>query len=122
VIALTFHSTGDLGKLYYEAIEAVDPGVVGAIEANGSNRFEVIWFGILPSCLPLMMSSTLWYWGYNNRAATILCLVGAVGIGYTLFISFSMYEFEQATIPILIMVLLITGINHFCWFFRRRII
>ena len=63
VLALCLHTIGGLGKFYYEAIEATDPGVMEAMQAAGANRFKVIWFGVMPNVLPVMMSSTLFYWG-----------------------------------------------------------
>lgn len=122
VLALTLHTTGSLGKLYYEAVEAVDPGVVEAIESTGANRFKVIWFGILPTCLPVMMSTTLWLWEYNNRASTILGLVGAGGLGLALTHAFQDFRYPEAITCLIIIVLIVTVVDRISAYLRGRVI
>jgi phosphonate transport system permease protein len=122
VLALVVFGTGAIGKLLSEALESVDPGPVEAIRSTGASNWRVFLYGVFPQVIPLYLSYCLYYWDHNTRQATILGFVGAGGIGYTLFVSLTMYEFEQATFQILVMVLLITLIDRFCWFLRRRII
>lgn len=122
VLALTLHTTGGLGKFYYEAIEAVDPRAVEAIRSTGAGRFKVIWFGIIPSCLPILMSSTLAYWDYNNRAATILGLVGAGGIGLTLTHSIQAFDYPAAVTCLIVIVAILTAIDRISAFLRARVI
>lgn len=122
VLALTLHATGGLGKFYAEAIEAVNPGVVEAMEAAGANRFKVIWFGILPSCLPVMMSTTLWYWEVNNRSATILGLVGAGGIGLAFTQAIQDFQYRTAVTCLILIVLILTVIDRVSAALRGRVI
>lgn len=122
VLALIFHTTGGLGKFYYEAIEAVDRGVIEAMEATGASRFKVIWFGILPSCLPILMSSTLAYWDYNNRAATILGLVGAGGIGLAMTHAIQAFRYPAAVTCLILIVVILTVIDRISAALRARVI
>lgn len=122
VLALVVFGIGAIGKLLSEALESVDPGPVEAVRATGASNWRVFLYGVFPQVIPLYLSYCLYYWDHNTRQATILGFVGAGGIGYTLFVSLNMYEFEQATTQIFVMVLLITAIDRFCWFLRRRII
>lgn len=122
VLALVIFSIGAIGKLTAEALESVDPGPVEAIRSTGASNWRVFLYGVWPQVIPLYLSYCLYYWDHNTRQATILGFVGAGGIGYTLFVSLSMYEFEQVTTQIIVMILLITAIDRFCWFLRRRII
>ena len=122
VLALTLHTTGGLGKFYYEAIEAVDPGVIEAMKATGAGRFKIIWFGILPHCLPILMSSTLTYWDYNNRAATILGLVGAGGIGLTLTHAIQDFRYPDAVTCLILIIAVLTVIDRISAALRARVI
>lgn len=122
VIALTLHSIGGLGKFYYEAIEATDPGVMEAMEAAGASRSRVILYGVMPNVLPLMMSSTLFYWEYNNRASTVLGLVGAGGIGLTLTHSLQDFRYTEVMTCLILIVLILVVIDRFSAFLRARII
>jgi phosphonate transport system permease protein len=89
---------------------------------KGGMVWKVFVYGVFPQVFPLYISYCLYYWDHNTRQATILGFVGAGGVGYTLFVSLSMYEFEKATMTIITMIVLITAIDRFCWFLRRRII
>ena len=122
VLALTLHTIGGLGKFYYEAIEASSPGLIEAIQATGASRFKVIWFGVLPDILPVMMSSTLFYWEYNNRASTVLGLVGAGGIGLALTHAMSDFRYREAVTCLVLIVLILVVIDRISAYLRSRII
>jgi phosphonate transport system permease protein len=122
VIALTLHTVGGLGKFYYEAIESSSPGLIEAMQATGARRFKVIWFGVLPNVLPVMMSSTLFYWEYNNRASTVLGLVGAGGIGLALTHAMSDFRYREAVTCLILIVLILVVIDRFSAWLRSRII
>jgi phosphonate transport system permease protein len=122
VVALTLHSIGGLGKFYYEAIEATDPGVLDAMKAAGASRFKVIWFGVMPNVIPLMMSSTLFYWEYNNRASTVLGLVGAGGVGLALTQALADFRYNEVITCLALIVLILVVIDRFSAYLRGRII
>ncbi len=51
-----------------------------------------------------------------------LGFVGAGGLGVTLFWDISVYEFERVTMAIILLILLITAIDRFCLYLRKKII
>lgn len=122
VLALTLHSVGGLGKFYYEAIEASSPGLIEAMQATGAGRFKVIWFGVLPNVLPTMMSSTLFYWEYNNRASTVLGLVGAGGIGLALTHAMSDFRYREVVTCLILIVLVLVVIDRISAYLRAKVI
>lgn len=122
VLALTLHSIGGLGKFYYEAIEASDPGLIEAMQATGASRFKVIWFGVMPNVIPILMSSTLFYWEYNNRASTVLGLVGAGGIGLALTHAMADFRYKEVITCLILIVLVLVVIDRISAFFRSKII
>ena len=121
-LALILHSTGSMGKFFYETIEAVDPGVIEAMEATGANRFKVIMFGIMPAVLPNYMSIVLLYWEFNNRAATILGLVGAGGIGLTLTHAIQDFNYKEAITCLIAIVVILTVIDRISAYLREKVI
>jgi len=121
-LALILHSTGSMGKFFYETIEAADPGVIEAMEATGANRFKVIMFGIMPTVLPNYLSIVLLYWEFNNRAATILGLVGAGGIGLTLTHAIQDFEYTEAVTCLIAIVLILTVIDRISAYLRKKVI
>lgn len=122
VLALIIFCIGVMGKLISEAVEAVDPGPLEAMRATGASGWKVFLYGAWPQVLPLYLSICLYYWDHNTRQATILGFVGAGGLGYTLLFAISTYEFEKATTAIILLILLITAIDRFCLFLRKKII
>lgn len=122
VLALTLHTIGGLGKFYYEAIETSSPGLIEAMQATGASRFKVIWFGVLPNVLPVMMSSTLFYWEYNNRASTVLGLVGAGGIGLALTHAMSDFRYREVVTCLGLIVLILIVIDRVSAYLRSKII
>ncbi|HEY9889202.1 MAG TPA: phosphate/phosphonate ABC transporter permease, partial [Candidatus Obscuribacterales bacterium] len=53
VLALFVHTAGALGKLFSEAIEAIEPGPVEGIRATGASKVQEIIFGVIPQVIPL---------------------------------------------------------------------
>lgn len=122
VLALALHTTGSLTKFYYEGIESVSPGVIEAMEAIGANRFKVIWYGILPSAAPVLISTTIFYWEYNNRSSAVLGLVGAGGIGLALSHAMQDFRYPEALTCLILIVLVLLVIDRISAEIRARVI
>ncbi len=101
VMALAVHASGGLSKFYAESIEATDPCVIEAIRATGASRLKVVFYAILPQCIPLFLSYSLYYFEHNIRASTILGFVGAGGIGF-MFVTTLKYLKSQEVLTSLI--------------------
>jgi len=95
VLALAAHSTGVLGKLYSELLESVDQRAVEAVRATGAREITVTMLARLPLALPVLLSYTLFRWECNLRAATVLGLVGAGGIGTELILAFRLFRYHE---------------------------
>jgi len=122
VVALGVGGLGVLGKLYSEAIEAINPRPVEAIRATGSGALQVFSFAVLPQALPLMVSYTLLDVEGNVRSATILGIVGAGGIGFELQASFSQFKFHEVLTILLEIVIMVSIIDRLSAFVRSRLI
>lgn len=81
IFALMFFSIGIIAKLFYESIEAIDPGPLEAMTAVGANKLKWIFYGVVPQIMASFMSFFLYTFEINIRAAAVLGLVGAGGIG-----------------------------------------
>ena len=109
--ALTCHSTGMLGKFYGEILAHVDPGPGNALRSQGVSRLGVWRFSLLPQILPRLADVTLYRWEYNLRAATVLGIVGAGGLGLEIVTAFHLFEYREAMALILVLLGLVTVIN-----------
>lgn len=111
VLALAVHSTGMLGKFYAEIIEHVDPAPGDALRSHGVSRLGVLRFGVLPQVLPRLADVTLYRWEHNVRAATVLGVIGAGGLGLEIVTAFHLFEYREASALITVMLLLVSVIN-----------
>jgi len=111
VLALGVHSSGMLGKLFFEAMEHVDPGPGAALRANGVSQLGVFRFAILPQALPRLTDALIYRLEHNLRAATTLGLVGAGGLGLEIVTAFHLFEYREASALILVLLALVTLVN-----------
>lgn len=104
ILALVFHTTGILGKLFAEGIEDIDEGQVEAVRASGAHPLQILGRGVWPQIVPHVLSMTMYRFESNVRAATVLGLVGAGGIGF--YITEAIRGFDtRAASAILIIIL-----------------
>ena len=113
VLALGFHTMGFLAKFFAEEIEDVSTGSIEALKATGASRFQIIMFAIVPQIIPSFVGFTLYILDRNIRMATMLGIVGAGGIGYSLQSAFRMFHYREVTAIILIIFVTIYLIDVF---------
>jgi phosphonate transport system permease protein len=112
MLALAVHSIASLGKLYSEAIEAIDPGPLEAITATGANRLQVIRYAVIPQFIPQFVSFTLYRWDINVRMATIIGFVGGGGIGLLLQQYMNILDWHAAGTAILFIALIVIAMDY----------
>lgn len=122
VLALAVGSIGFMAKVFAEAIEAIDPEQVKAIRATGASRWQVISYAVVPQALPLVLSYALLLFESNVRSATILGLVGAGGVGFTLSKYMALFQYDLLMGALIFIVLMVTVVDRFSDSIRRRFI
>ncbi|MDH3581682.1 MAG: phosphonate ABC transporter, permease protein PhnE [Hyphomicrobiales bacterium] len=122
IMAIAIVDTGILITLYSEAIENIDRKPIDGIKASGGSRLEVIRFGVLPQVLPVLLSNALYMFESNTRAATILGIVGAGGIGFLLTDNLRAFEFSNACTIILMIIGVVYFIDYASKLLRERFI
>ena len=122
VMALAVNTAGVLGKLFSEAVEAIDPGPVEGVRATGAHPLQQLAWGVLPQVAPLWTSYALYRFENNARSATVLSLIGAGGIGQPLFDSINTFAFAQTSAIVVIIVVAVSGIDLLSQLIRTRLI
>jgi phosphonate transport system permease protein len=80
----------------------------------------VFLFATLPQVLPQLMSYTLYRWENNIRAAAILGVVGAGGLGQMLAFHLGLFQMNE-TSSILIAMMLLVAIVDLASYLSRRL-
>ncbi|MBA2661213.1 MAG: phosphonate ABC transporter, permease protein PhnE [Bradymonadaceae bacterium] len=111
ILALTFYASGYLGKFYYEGIEAIDPKPLLALKTVGASPIQRFRYGVFPQVLPLLLGYTLYMFEYNVRAASILGVVGAGGVGFYIYTYINNFQYDKAATALLLLLVLVTIID-----------
>jgi len=122
VMAIFIHNLGVISKLFSESVEAIDPRPVEGIRATGARRVQEVVFGVVPQALPLWSSLTLYRLETNVRSATTLGIVGAGGIGQTLYESIRAFQYAETAAQIIIVVVTVVGIDLLSARIRRTLV
>jgi phosphonate transport system permease protein len=121
VMALAINTGAVLAKLFSEAVEAIDPRPVEGVRATGAHRLQEIAWGVLPQVGPLWTSYALYRFEANARAATVLGLIGAGGIGQTLFDSINSFSYRSTSAICIVIVAAVTLIDLLSQAMRTRL-
>ena len=121
-LAIGIHSIGTLGKLTYEAIESIDAGPVEASRAVGASRIAQQRWGVIPQVLPEIVAFWLYRFEINVRAAAVLGIVGAGGIGALLANTLTYRRWDKAGMTVLVVIVATIAIDQASGWVRRRII
>ena len=116
------HNIGVFAKLFSEAVEAIDPRPIEGIRATGARRIQEVIFGVIPQVLPLWSSLTLYRLETNVRSATTLGIVGAGGIGQTLYESIRSFQYAETAAQVIIVVVTVMAIDLVSARLRRVLI
>jgi phosphonate transport system permease protein len=122
IIAVSLHTVGALGKMFFEVVENADMKTDEGLRAVGGNWPERVWFGIVPQVMPNFLSYGLLRLEINVRASTIIGAVGGGGIGEALRLSISRNH-EAKTIAIIILLFCtIVAVDQFSAWLRKKLV
>ena len=122
IMAMGIHSIGFLGKIFSDVIEGIDPGPLEAIRASGGNSVHVFLFAVVPQVLPEFLSYVLYRFEINLRAASILGLVGAGGIGGPLIQRLQFRRWDEISMLLIVMIAFVIVVDAVSSRIRRRLV
>ena len=122
VLGIAFHTSGTAAKFFADQIESTNLGPYEAIRAAGASGPAAVSFALVPDILPLMLSTSLFWWEFNVRASTVLGVVGAGGIGQELKNSMDLLDFSRLFTIIAVILVAVTAIDWFSGWLRKRLV
>ncbi len=105
--ALVVGSIGFISKLFAEAIEEISPKQVEAVRASGAGFFGVLAFGVMPQVFSRFLGFASYQFDSNLRHSTMIGIVGAGGIGGSLFSAFQRFDYDFVCAILLSIIALI---------------
>jgi len=122
VLALVAYSVGYLTKFFYEGFEGVDPAPPDALReigASGPQRFiHAVW----PAAQPAVVSASLFMLEYNVRAASVLGIVGAGGIGWEMKLYYDYRSFPAMLAALLLILAVVIILDAASNWLRARLV
>lgn len=111
ILAIMSSDFGAFGKLFSEAIEAIDEKPIEGVTASGGSALDRIRFAVVPQILPVIAGQVLYYFESNTRSATIIGIVGAGGIGLHLTEAIRTLEWQQVSLLVLMILATVAAID-----------
>lgn len=121
VLALTLFCIGFAGKLFAEAIEAIDHGPVEATRAAGANAVQVFVYAVLPQVRVAWTGTSIYTWDVVFRAATVVGFFGAGGMGWYLRESVQRIASQDVAAIILSIIVVVLAAEFLSAWVRGRV-
>ena len=122
IAALVFFNIGVVAKLLSETVDGVDTGPVEAARAAGATRMQTVRSSVLPQVLPNYVAYSLYTFELNIRASTVIGIVGAGGIGRLLQTQYRFFAWENVSVIIIELFVLVFFIELVSIWLRRRLV
>jgi phosphonate transport system permease protein len=122
VLAIIVHTTGALGKLFYEVLENIDQKPVEGLIASGASWTKTMRFAVLPQVLSNFVSYALLRFEINVRGASVMGFVGAGGIGQDLIEAIRKFYYPDVSAILVLIIVTVAVIDLLTEQIRKRFI
>jgi phosphonate transport system permease protein len=118
-IALAIGGVGLLGKLIADSFEEVKAGPERALTAAGASRLQVYAGATVPQGMRALIGHSFYMLDTNIRAATLLGIVGAGGVGYYLLNASQGSNYGTVTAIVLMILVTVLFVEGIAMWMRR---
>lgn len=122
ILALVLFNVGIIVKLVSEAIDTTDPGPLEAGRAAGGTQAQINRTIAMPDMWPAFANQVLYVFELNVRASTVLGLVGAGGLGLLIDAVRTFYRYDQLSLIIFEILIVVIVIDVLSDAIRRRLV
>ncbi|SMG12593.1 phosphonate transport system permease protein [Rhodococcus rhodochrous J3] len=120
-IALSVGAIGLLSKLIADSVEETDVRVQQAVLAGGATRMQVLIGATVRQSGPAIIAHIFYQLDSNIRAATLLGVVGAGGIGFYLMNAARVMQFDVVTMVVVMIFVVVMAVEGLAIWVRRVI-
>ncbi|MFB9072143.1 phosphonate ABC transporter, permease protein PhnE [Citricoccus parietis] len=120
-LALAVGAVGLLSKLVADSLEETDTEVQDAMRTAGASEAQVFFAATIRQAAPAFIAHTMYLLDSNIRAATLLGVVGAGGIGFLLLNASRVNQFDVVTLILILMVVVVLAVEVLSMWLRRAV-
>jgi phosphonate transport system permease protein len=121
-MAIIVGTAAGVGRLFADIFEAADMKAWEAASATGTRRSQRITWVLLPQQLPTMASYSLLILDGNVRAASLLGLVGAGGIGMELNQKLRLFDYGAVLTIVIVVLVVVVALDQVSSLIRKRLV
>jgi phosphonate transport system permease protein len=119
VLAIAIPFGAITAKVYAEILDEADHGPYDALRTAGAGRLVSLAYGLVPSTVPDLTSYAFYRFECSIRAAVILGMIGAGGLGFQLSLSFQGLQYDQMWTSLYALILLSALVDRWGSWLRR---
>ena len=120
-LALAVGAVGLLSKLVADSLEETDTAVQEAMRAAGASEPQVFFAATVRQAAPAFVAHTMYLLDTNIRAATLLGVVGAGGVGFLLLNASRVNQFDVVTTILILMVTVVLAVEALSLWLRSTV-
>jgi phosphonate transport system permease protein len=107
ILALAVATIGFIGKLFADSIEEISMKQIEAVRATGASFMNVLIYGVVPQVTGRFVGFTTYQVDSNLRNSTMVGIVGAGGLGATLFSAFQRFDYDFVLAILIVIIAII---------------
>lgn len=108
-------------RIFAAILDETPRETLRALESSGVSPTRALLYGLLPQAMPDLLSYTFYRLECAIRAAAVLGLIGAGGLGYQILLSLQSLQYEQVWTFLYALILLSALTDAWSSFLRRRL-
>lgn len=120
-LAIIIGSAAGMARLFADIFETTDMRAWEAAAASGASRAQRISWVLLPQSTPTVASYTLLMLDGNVRAASLLGIVGAGGIGMELTQQLRLFEYGSVLTIVLVVLVVVVTLDRVASHLRKKL-
>ena len=110
-LALFFATFGILTRTFIETLDEVCASCVEALQATGATYFQIVFQGIIPASITVIVSWVLYMIETNIRSSTLIGVLTGTGIGYLFDLFYKRMDYGSASLVVISIVVLVIAIE-----------
>lgn len=121
-LAMVMFSMSIMAKLLSETVDAIDPGPLEAAKASGATHWAMVQYSAYPQVAPNYVAYALYIFELNIRAAVVIGIVGAGGIGRLLNERRNFFQWDQVMAIVIVIFVAVIVIELFSIWVRKKLV